>query len=257
MIPYVIQPSPETGLVVASTQVSKSLSKNLARTGFSRACAVGLAGHEGYNHTIFAQRCKKFPAMVPIAGVTPKLSSMIETELDEVVALGFCGIKIHPRISGCGYGSPELAATFAAAERRQLVVFLCTYFHASIATYPDEDPLFALIGVLKRTKDLRLVLLHGGATDVMRWMHLACHSPNILLDISYTMMRYAGSSLDPDLKWLFRNFFRRTCFGTDHPEWSHLEVKERFNSLAWGSDPEAVRRIGGLNLAQFLGVELG
>jgi len=235
----------------------ESLSRNLTRAGFTRACAVGLAGHEGYEHAIFAHNCKKFSAMVPIAGVAPKSAPMIETELDEVAELNFRGIKIHPRLSGCGYDSPELAETLAAAERRRLPVFLCTYYHTNIATYPDSDPLFALVRVLKRTKDLRLILLHGGASDVMRWMNLARHSPNLLLDISYTMMRYAGSSVDDDLKWLFRNFSRHTCFGTDHPEWSHLEVKERFNTLARGSDPEAICRIGGLNLAQFLGVELG
>ncbi len=235
----------------------ETLAGTIASAGYARACAVGLAGAEGYQHAAFAQRCKLYPSLVPIAGVAPALSPRIDVELDEVVALGFPGIKIHPRLSGCGYGSPELAATLSAAARRRLVVFLCTYFHAPISTYPATDPLFDLVRVLKTVAELRLVLVHGGAVDIMRWMQLASHSLNILLDISHTMMRYQGSSIDLDLKWLFQRFSFRTCFGTDHPEWGHVEVRERFESLAHGADPDAMRRVGGVNLARLLAVELG
>jgi len=233
----------------------ETLATNLAAAGYARACAVGLAGHEGYGHATFAERCGAFPSLVPIAGVAPKLPPDIDVELDEVAGLGFPGIKIHPRLSGCSYGSPELAATLSAAAHRRLVVFLCTYFHAPTSTYPTADPLFELTRLLRGVPELRLVLVHGGAVDVLRWAQLACHSPNILIDISYTMMRYQGSSIDLDLKWLFQRLSVHTCFGTDHPEWGHAEVRNRFESLAQGADAESIQRIAGRNLAQILDVD--
>jgi hypothetical protein len=81
-------------------------------------------------------------------------------------------------------------------------------------------------------------------------------TPQILFDISFTLMRYRGSSVDADLGWLFEGFSNRTCIGTDHPEFGHAEVRVRFEELSARATSEAARNIGGLNLARFLGVDL-
>lgn len=232
-----------------------TLSKNLLAANFRRACAVGIAGHEGYNHRDFAERCRKYPELVPIAGVDPKETKLIEAELDTIYDLGFRGIKLHPRRSGFSYSDPRMIDTFRAATRRGLPVFLCTYFHAPVDRYPDADPLYAIVHALKAAPDTRLVLLHGGTVELMRWMQFARHNENVLFDISYTMMQYRNSSLDQDLKWLFHNFHDRTCFGVDHPEWRHSDVRARFEELAHQAPAESARKIGGMNIARFLGVD--
>ncbi len=233
----------------------ETLVRGMREAGFSRACAVGLAGQEGYNHEAFAGRCRAFPELVPIAGVAPKLAAEIDRELDEVRDLGFRGIKLHPRLSRFGYDDPCLADTFKSAAKRGLPVFLCTYFHAPIERYPDTDPLYAVARALKASPATRLVLVHGGTVELMRWMQFARHTPSILLDVSTTIMRYRGSSLDADLAWLFHGFQNRTCLGADHPEFRHAAVRARFQEFADRAPAEAVQKIGGLNLAQFLGVD--
>ena len=233
-----------------------SLVRDLRAAGFRRACAVGIAGKEGYDHAAFARSCKEFEELVPIAGVAPKEAQVIDRELDMVRELGFHGIKIHPRCSKIGYDDPRLVDTFQAAARRNLVVFLCTYFHAAIDRYPSGDPLYSVVEIMKAAPDTRLVLLHGGTVELMRWMQFARHTPNILLDISLTLMRYRGSSLDRDLAWLFDGFHDRTCFGTDHPEYTHVDVRRRFEEIAGRASADTVRKIGGLNLARFLGVDV-
>jgi predicted TIM-barrel fold metal-dependent hydrolase len=233
----------------------ETLARDLREAGFARACAVGLAGHEDYDHETFAARCRTFSALVPIAGVAPKPGPEIDRELDMVRDLNFRGIKLHPRISGFGYNDPCLAATFKAATRRSLPVFLCTYYHADAARYPSTDPLFAVARAVKSAPETRLVLLHGGAVELMRWMQFARHIPTILFDISFTLMRYRGSSLDADIAWLFDGFQDRTCIGTDHPEYRCADVRTRFEELAARATPDAARKVGGLNLARFLGVD--
>jgi predicted TIM-barrel fold metal-dependent hydrolase len=233
----------------------ETLARDMHAASFTRACAVGLAGHEGYEHEAFAARCRPFRQLVPIAGVAPKSVPEIDRELDAVRDLGFRGIKLHPRISGFGYDDPRLAETFKAATRRGLPVFLCTYFHAEIARYPDADPLYSVARALKSAPDTRLVLLHGGTVELMRWMQFARHTPQILFDISFTLMRYRGSSVDVDLAWLFEGFQNRTCIGTDHPEYSHADVRARFEELSARATSDAADKIGGLNLARFLGVD--
>jgi predicted TIM-barrel fold metal-dependent hydrolase len=233
----------------------ETLVRDMREASFARACAVGLAGQEGYEHAAFAARCRPFPQLVPIAGVAPKPAPEIECELDMVRELGFRGIKLHPRLSRFTYDDPCVIDTFNAAARRGLPVFLCTYFHTDIMGYPAADPLYAIARALKSASDARLVLLHGGTVELMRWMQFARHSPSILLDISFTLMRYIGSSLDADLAWLFHGFHDRTCIGADHPEYTHTDIRGRFEELAARATPEAARKIGGLNLARFLGVD--
>jgi predicted TIM-barrel fold metal-dependent hydrolase len=232
------------------------LVRGLRAAGFSRACAVGVAGRENYEHAAFAAQCRAWPELVPIAGVEPQDADTIERELDTVHDLGFLGIKLHPRFSNFGYDDARLIPTFKAATRRKLAIFLCTYFHAPIERYPSNDPLYSVVEVMKAVPDTRLVLLHGGTVDLMRWMQFARHTPNILLDISLTLMCYRGSALDLDLAWLFDGFHNRTCLGTDHPEYSHADVRLRFEEIAARATPDAARKIGGLNLARFLGVDL-
>jgi predicted TIM-barrel fold metal-dependent hydrolase len=233
----------------------EALARTMHTAGFARACAVGLAGQENYAHAEFAARCRSFPELVPIAGVAPKSAGEIDRELDEVHDLGFRGIKLHSRLSRFTFDDPRLVDTFRAATKRQLPVFLCTYFHSVIERYPDSDPLFALARALKSSPGTRIVLLHGGSVELMRWMQFARHTPNILLDLSFTLMKYRGSSLDSDLRWLFKNFHERTCIGVDHPEYEHTAVKERFQELANQASLDAARAIGGRNLARFLGVD--
>ncbi len=233
----------------------EELVRGMREAIFTRACAVGLAGQEGYDHAAFAARCRAFPQLVPIAGVAPKLTIEIDRELDDVRDLGFRGIKLHPGLSQFGYDDPCLVDTFKSAAKRGLPVFLCTYFHAPIARYPDTDPLYAVARALKASADTRLVLVHGGTVELMRWMQFARHTPTVLFDISTTIMRYRGSSLDADLAWLFHGFHNRTCIGTDHPEFDHAAVRVRFEEFADRAPADAARKIGGLNLAKFLGVD--
>jgi predicted TIM-barrel fold metal-dependent hydrolase len=231
------------------------LADEMHHSSFARACAVGLEGQEGYSHEAYAAHCRRFPQLVPIAGIKPKTGAEIDSELDIVRDLGFRGIKLHPRLSHFGYSDPAVIDTFKAAARRSLPVFLCTYFHADVGSYPDSDPLYAVARALKASPDTRLVLLHGGTVELMRWMQFARHSPTILFDISFTLMRYQGSSIDADLAWLFLGFQDRTCIGTDHPQFRHAGVRTRFEELAAQATPDAARKIGGLNLARFLGVD--
>jgi predicted TIM-barrel fold metal-dependent hydrolase len=233
-----------------------TLTDEMRMSGFQRACAVGLAGQEGYNHVSFIQECRAHSQLVPIAGVSLAEPDVMEHELDIVRDLGFRGIKLHPRISNFEYTDARICDVFKAATRRNLPVFLCTYFQGPVEHFPGADPLYAVARALKAEPATKVVLLHGGTVELMRWMQFARHAPNILFDLSFTLMKYRGSSLDQDIAWLFDNFQNRTCIGVDHPEYRHAEVRRRFDEFAAQADHEARRLIGGLNLARFLGVEI-
>jgi predicted TIM-barrel fold metal-dependent hydrolase len=231
-----------------------ALVSSMAKSGFSKACAVGLAGVEGYSHERFLRMCEPFPQLIPIAGIDPH-TNPLDAELDSVAALGFRGIKVHPRFSRFQLADEAFRRLLSLAAERGLVVFLCTYFHAPIREYPLCDPLYDLVTSLQSAPDCRLVLVHGGDFELMRYVQFARHSPNVLVDLSHTIMKYAGSSLDLDVAYLFRNFSRRICIGSDFPEYGHKALRERFESLADGLDEQSRNRIASENLEHFLGVE--
>ncbi|MBN8455286.1 hypothetical protein, partial [Accumulibacter sp.] len=56
--------------------------------------------------------------------------------------------------------------------------------------------------------------------------------PNLMLDFSFTLMRYAGSRLDDDMRYLFSTTDQLITIGSDFPEYSPRSILERFRLLS-------------------------
>src|SRR6185295_17856371 len=123
---------------------------------------VGLAGIEGYAHEPFLAACARHPALVPVAGLDPTGPAPLTAELDRIAQLGYRAVKVHPRFSSFEPTAALLGEVFQAATVRGLVVFYCTFLHAPIERYPSTDPLYTLVGGLRRSPGSKVVLVHGG-----------------------------------------------------------------------------------------------
>ena len=233
----------------------EALAASLHSAGYAGAAAVGISGVEGYADTPFIEQCRRYRGLVPVAGFNPGHEGSVGVELQRLRGLGYGAIKIHPRFTGMDISGTALGEALAAASELELVVFLCTYMHCGIERYPVEDPFFALVRALKAAPNARVVLLHGGDVQVLRYAELARFNPNLILDLSMTIMKYEGSSLDADLHFLLRHFDRRICIGSDHPEYGHAELRARFEELGRGIGGEKAENIAFRNIATFLGCE--
>jgi predicted TIM-barrel fold metal-dependent hydrolase len=231
-----------------------SLTQQLEEGGFMGACAIGLDGIEGYSHQAFARACLEIPGLIPIAGFDPERDAGIEA-MQALRRMGFKGIKIHPRFSNLTRRLDTLGEALKNAGEADLTVFFCTYMHCGLPSYPDLDPFMSLVDLLRGATQTRVVLVHGGDVQLMRYAELVRFNPNLLLDLSLTIMKYQGSSLDLDLAFLFRQFDRRICVGTDWPEYSPAQLRARFEHLAEGLPMEKQQNIAYLNLLKFLGLE--
>ena len=227
----------------------KSMEKNL----YVGACVVGLPGVGEYEHSKFARECKKYPKMVPIAGLSLNVSSL-EKELISIKDLGFRGIKIHPR-----YGNFDLEKDKESiieilnlCNKLDLIVMFCTYVANRISLMAETDPYRQLISIIRKSPKTRIVLIHGGLYRLLEYADLARFNENIILDLSYTLLKYQGSSLDHDIKYLFREFDRRICIGSDHPEYSLSSTRKRAEELSEGISPEKIKNIFYRNLENFL-----
>lgn len=222
------------------------------------AFAVGMKGIGGYDEDAFLQMImsekenKLYPIAFYIFGDKDK--SAIYQDLLSIKSKGFVGIKLHPRIGEFTLEDVLLPYVIDLANELGLVVLLCTYFYSNQAGN-SKNNILSLIEMLTHIKSTsKVVLLHGGGVRLLEMMEVVRAFQNTLLDLSLTMCKYAGSSLDLDIRFLFQQFDRRVCIGTDHPEISHKQLRERFNYFASYTTTEKAENIAYKNILTFTGL---
>jgi predicted TIM-barrel fold metal-dependent hydrolase len=229
-----------------------SLKKGIDTAEFIGACVVGLNGVEGYSHEAFIDACSVSDKFIPIAGVSP-ISKNIEKQIELIKKVGFKGVKLHPRFGAFDLTNQkqELIKVFEECSKHNLVVMLCTYMSCSIEVFPTKDPYWELVDIISKAPNTKVILMHGGTTRILQYADLARFNKNILLDLSYTMMKYKGSSLDLDMKYLFKTFDQKICIGSDHPEFTLKELRVRAEELAEGIETVRKENIFNKNLTSF------
>lgn len=224
------------------------------------AYAVGMGENiGGYVEECYAQyineRAKNlFPVAFVDYHAIPANSGMsaIQTYIEKLSELGYRGIKIHPRFSDVAYNDKRNAEIIKTAQANGMNTLLCTYpYHASLLYL--QNTIENLFTLLMEIGDSKLILLHGGAVQLMQVCEIARHFPNVLVDLSFTMCKYEKSSIDDDILYLFNSFDRRICIGSDSPEFSLGDLRRRFEYFAEGIAEEKKTNIAYKNLLEFTG----
>lgn len=233
-----------------------ALQDQLRAAGFIGACAVGLPDLEGYSHEAFIAETKVYPDLTPVAAWYDMPRESIMTEVHRLGALGYRFLKVHPHRCGLSVKDANYLALLRHAAACGMTVFHCSYQFGLLQDNGKHpiDPLPYLVEAISATPRLRMVLLHAGTVELLRYAEAFRAIPNVLLDLSFTLNRFAGSSLELDLAYLFRNFDRRLCLGSDFPDYTPADVRARFDQLAGDLPQEKKENIGWRNITSFLGV---
>jgi predicted TIM-barrel fold metal-dependent hydrolase len=231
----------------------ENLNKQLIKNNYYKACAIGFDNFEKYDHNNFIKECKKYKNLVPIAGLNPKKNkSELKKEIKLIKKLGYKGIKLHPRISNFNLLNKNLDYVFEYMESEKLVLMLCCYPNPSLEAGNNYDFVTTLLNLFKNINSLKVILMHGGCYKLIEISEFVRqNSKNFLLDLSMTILRYKESSIDTDIKYLFRNLDERICIGSDHPEYPLSELKKRFNQLSKGISIRKKSNILNKNLDKF------
>lgn len=197
------------------------------------ACAVGLPNVGEYNHIDFINFCNKYNRLIPIAGFDI-FTNNIDKEVSHLKSMGFKGLKLHPRCGNFSFekDNERIVEIMNSCFDNNFVVFICTYFSSEMDVFPNRDPFWDLVNIFKKSPKTKTILIHGGLTRLMQYADLVRFNSNILLDLSYTIIKYQGSSLDLDIKYLFETFDRKLCVGSDHPEFTIKDLRERLDFLS-------------------------
>jgi predicted TIM-barrel fold metal-dependent hydrolase len=217
-----------------------------------RACLVAIAGVIE-NETILDAAKRHPDRFVPVGSINPAAFDSEHEVADAVARLaatGFAGLKLHPRLNGYDPLHMKVIRALRAAGEHRLIVFLDTLFRQpGRATRNAPDLIDALAVAAPQTT---IILLHGGGPQVLAVAEVVAAHPNLVLDLSFTIHRYAGSSVDDDLRFLMRTFDRRMVVGSDFPEYEPLATRDRVLELCKGLEPIKSANVLAGNLERLL-----
>lgn len=217
--------------------------------GLKGACAVALPGTDPRQHF---ERCRRSGFLTPVApwkSVGPK---RVGRGVQALKKIGYSAIKIHPRLGGPSVGSKEFRMIAEVASDEGCVLFVCTYPFGAAENRFGDSLLRDLELAILRAPNARMVLLHAGAVDLLRYIEFCRVNEHLLLDLSFTLMKYAGSSLDQDLLYALNSFDRHICVGTDYPWYSPADLVERLSPMIRTLDPAKRNRILRGNIENYL-----
>jgi predicted TIM-barrel fold metal-dependent hydrolase len=229
----------------------KSLTQHLDEGQISRACALGLHGVGDYDHVNFMQACRRDERLVPIAGVHPKFSS--RQELEFLSQLGFRGVKLHPTLGGYPISNPDLISLSKIAGDLNLVVFLCTYDFANRFRTGAID--VEVSQVVDQCPSTSFVLMHSGGTRILDFVELARSRQNVLLDLSFSALKFRNSSVQNDIEFAFQTMPHRLCIGSDFPDFSPSDLRSWLGDQCADFGEMNLTRVCFDNLASFLSLE--
>ncbi len=222
----------------------------------ARACVVAIDGYNMPNDFVLETCADHSDFLVPVAGFTPNRLTSNTDALRAVRALsarGFRAIKIHPTLCDVDLDSRAFHWTMDACAETGLPVFLCTIMRRRDYV-PAKPPADLIYETFVRHSQVKVLLVHGGLSEVMVYADLVRALPNAVLDLSLTLLKYRDSSLDQDFRYLFQTFDRRITIGSDFPEWRLVETRARVTELAASLSPEKLENVLWRNLAAFLGL---
>ena len=234
------------------------LKKSMKEENIKWAFAVGMGnkigGYEENNYADFITKNTK--NIFPVAFIDlKKIKSFDNTRLskyfDKLIKKGYYGIKLHPRIGKFSYLDKEIPKIINIAAKKNLVILLCTYIWSEYGKkyYIGPD---LMIELLKKIKKAKVILVHGGTVQLMQYIEICRCFLNTLLDLSFTLCKYRGSSMDLDIKFAFNQFDRRICIGSDAPEFSSKELRESFNLFSKLLSKDKLKNIAFKNIFNFV-----
>jgi len=198
----------------------RRLIHELDRGRVDRACLVGLAGIVDDDYLLECARSAG-DRLVPVAGFDPSAHASVESARHAIGRLsskGFPAVKLHPRLNAYDPLDERCLAAIDEAGAHRLVVFIDTLFRQR--THATMHAADVIDRIAHACPNARIILLHGGGAALLDVAEVVRVRATLILDVSFTLLRYAGASLDSDLRWTMSHLDQRVVVGSDMPEYT-------------------------------------
>lgn len=196
--------------------------------------SVATTPHQVAGINRFIAECVRASAgrLVGLGTVHPDSPTLAE-DIESILSLGLCGVKLHPDIQGFKMDDYRCLRIYELCEGRLPIMM-----HCGDSRYDLSNP-NRLAPILSIFTGLTVIGAHFGGWSVWEEaQRLLCDYPNFYVDTSSSL--YA---LTPARgRELVRHFgAERVLFATDYPMWSLSDELERFAAL--GLSPEEQEKI--------------
>jgi predicted TIM-barrel fold metal-dependent hydrolase len=221
------------------------------------AWAVSMGTTGPYDIERYVEACAEsdvrlFPAAFMDVSAFTSLPQVEDWLLDRKQR-GFFGVKLHPRVGHFDFQHQLLPGIISTANRLGLTPLLCTYFHSGDPACRSPS-LLTLRDMLCQVHDEKLILLHSGATRLLDVSEMTRPFKKVLLDLSWTLCEFDGSSLDLDLRYVMDRCRGRVCIGSDSPEYLPSQMRVRFDQLTLGFSQEHREQLAFRNMFTLTGL---
>lgn len=163
-----------------------------------------------------SSRLAEFAAMLPIALAVDFRPAEAARRLERAHALGVAALKFHPYLQQIVPADFERAAALARdAERLGMFVMVCCSYGTRALERHDGVRLAASLAGQVRCP---IVMSHAGGRQVLDAMLVAADAPQVLLETSYSVPYYVGSTIEIDFAFAMRKLgAARWMYGSDAP----------------------------------------
>ncbi len=161
-------------------------------------------------------------------------------EFNKRVSQGFLGVKLHPRGQAFRIASPSAMKVYEAIEKNNLMLLIHGGFDVPKLAHD-------LLNVVRKFKNLKLIIGHGGFSDLDMVIELFGERPNVLFDTS--AMRFL------DLVQLLKGVnYKKVVFGSDIPYYERtLSLQMLVDSATLTShSPNQIKSMLGGNIERWL-----
>ena len=136
--------------------------------------------------------------------------------LERARAAGVAALKFHPYLQGIVPADYERAAALSQqAERLGMYVMVCCSYGTRALERHDGVRLAARLAGEVRCP---IVMSHAGGRQVLDAMLVAADAPQVLLETSFSLPYYVGSSIETDFAFAMRKLgASRWMYGSDAP----------------------------------------
>ncbi len=177
----------------------------------------------------------------------------ISNQLKKIKYNNIKNIKLHPRFLNkkINKNFNFYKKIFSYCEKNKINIFLCTFsgWKNEVLVSNELDLISRLANLLKKSK---LILMHGGGTNILRFYERFRFKENVFLDLSYTLQHFIKTTLINDILFCIKNLDERIVFGSDYPSKKMSEYFDCINFLEKKIPKKKILKITFKNLDQII-----
>ncbi len=186
--------------------------------------SVATTPHQVHSiNSFIAETVKNSNGLMTGLGTLHPDSDDIEGDIEEIIALGLKGVKMHPDFQKFRIDGEKCNRIYALCEGK-----LPVYLHTGDSRYAYSNP-DNMLPVLEKYPALTVIGAHFGGWSCWKQAAQKLHKyKNFYVDCSSS---FDWLSPEETLELIRLYTSERVLFGTDYPMWSHKKEFERFNLI--------------------------